>query len=179
MRLFLFPLLLLGLPLAEIAGFVMVGRWLGLWPTLGLVILSGLLGATLLRVQGLGVLRQIQMEGREGRVPGEAIIHGAMIVFASILLVLPGFFTDILGLLLFIPPVRTLLWGLIGQRVVVKTRYSASTRGNPFRDPRQNSEGNPRQGAPTLDLDSDDYQRKPNPSSPWSDGPDRKPNEEP
>jgi UPF0716 protein FxsA len=178
MRLFLFPLLLLGLPLAEIAGFVMVGRWLGLWPTLGLVILSGLLGATLLRVQGLGVLRQIQMEGREGRVPGEAIIHGAMIVFACILLVLPGFLTDILGLLLFIPAVRTLLWGLIGQRVVVKSSYSASARGNPFQNPRQNPEPGKGPVARTLDLDSDDYQRKPNPSSPWSDGPDRKPDDE-
>jgi UPF0716 protein FxsA len=170
----LFPLLLLGLPLAEIAGFVMVGRWLGVWPTLGLVILSGLVGATLLRVQGLGVLRQIQAEGRDGRVPGETIIHGAMIVFAAILLVLPGFLTDILGLLLFIPAVRTLLWGLVGQKVVVRSSYSASTRRNPFGDPQNNPTPRDR----TLDLGSDDYQRKSNPSSPWSDGQDRKPDDQ-
>ncbi|MBP2551335.1 UPF0716 protein FxsA [Neorhizobium galegae] len=174
MRLFLFPLLLLGLPLAEIAGFVMVGRWLGVWPTLGLVILSGLVGATLLRVQGLGVLRQIQTEGREGRVPAEAIIHGALIVFAAILLILPGFLTDIFGLLLFIPPVRTLLWGLIGQKVVVRTGYSASAGpADPFGDRPRNRPSSDR----TLDLGSEDYHRKSNPSSHWSNGLDRKPDD--
>ncbi|MBT9372802.1 FxsA family protein [Rhizobium sp. CSW-27] len=159
----LLPLLFLGLPLAEIAGFVVVGQWLGLWPTLALVILSGIAGTMLLRIQGLDVLRQINAEGRAGRVPGEAIVHGALIVFGSILLVLPGFLTDIAGILLFIPAFRRLIWRLIGERVVVRTSYS----------PRGNRNGRPdgRTTGRTLDLDTDDYRRQPNPDSPWSDRP--------
>ncbi|TRL30859.1 FxsA family protein [Rhizobium straminoryzae] len=159
----LFPLLLLGLPLAEIAGFVVVGQWLGLWPTLALVILSGLAGTVLLRIQGLDVLRQINAEGRAGRVPGEAIVHGALIVFGSILLVLPGFLTDIAGILLFIPGFRRLIWRMLGERLVVRSSYSA----RPTWDP------GTRRGTdqPTLDLDANDYQRGPNPDSPWKNGP--------
>ncbi|WP_137130629.1 FxsA family protein [Rhizobium sp. FY34] len=163
MRRFLFPLLFLGLPLAEIAGFVIVGNWLGLWPTLALVILSGVAGALLLRVQGLNVLRQINQDGREGRIPGEALVNGAMIVFAAVLLVIPGFLTDILGILLFIPAFRRLLWQMIGQRVVVRSSYSqASGPSNRGPHPKQTQ---------TLDLDTDDYTRTSNPSSPWSDRP--------
>jgi UPF0716 protein FxsA len=161
MRRFLFPLLFLGLPLAEIAGFVIVGNWLGLWPTLALVILSGVAGTVLLRVQGLSVLRQINLDGREGRVPGEAIVSGAMIVFAAVLLVIPGFLSDILGLLLFVPAFRRMLWRLIGQRVVVRSTYARGTAGR-----------GPQPSTPqTLDLDADDYTRTSDPSSPWSDKP--------
>src|SRR4051812_33672666 len=100
MRPFLIPLLLLGWPLAEITGFVLVGRAIGVWSTLGLVIGSAVLGGILLRSQGTQLLRQISQEGREGRMPGRALVNGAMIVVAGILLLLPGFITDILGLLL-------------------------------------------------------------------------------
>ena len=162
MRRFLFPLLFLGLPLAEIAGFVIVGEWLGLWPTLMLVILSGVAGTVLLRVQGLSVLRQINQDGREGRVPGEAIVSGAMIVFAAILLVVPGFLSDILGILLFIPAFRRMIWRLLGQRVVVRGSYAGT--GNYGGKPSPSS-------PPTLDLDTEDYTRTSNPSSPWSDQP--------
>lgn len=173
MRLLLVPLVLFGLPLAEIAGFVIVGRWLGLWSTLALVILSSVIGILLLRSQGLSVLRQINTEGQQGRVPGEAIVSGAMIVVASILLILPGFLTDIIGLLLFIPGVRRLIWQQIGQRVIVRT--SRTTAGYPGSSPNPNpstSANQPTAAAPqTIDLDSTDYQRKTGPSSPWSDRP--------
>ncbi|MCY1665365.1 FxsA family protein [Rhizobium sp. SL86] len=159
MRLFLFPLLVFGLPLLEIAGFVIVGNWLGLWPTLGLVVLSGFAGVVLLRMQGLSLLREINEEGRQGRVPGKAIVSGAMIVVAAILLIIPGFVSDIVGILLFLPPVRQLLWDLIGRNVVVRTHYS----GGGY--PGGKSSGNNR----TIDLDEGDFERKPDASSPWSD----------
>ncbi|MGE6742463.1 FxsA family protein [Allorhizobium pseudoryzae] len=159
MRLFLFPLLFFGLPLLEIAGFVIVGNWLGLWPTLGLVMLSGFAGIVLLRLQGLSLLREINEEGRQGRVPGKAIVSGAMIVVAAILLIIPGFVSDIVGILLFLPPVRQLLWDLIGRNVVVRTQYA----GGGY--PGARGGGDPR----TIDLDEGDFERKPDPSSPWSD----------
>lgn len=163
MRLFIAPLILLGLPLAEIAGFVIVGRVIGLWATLALVILTGIAGVLLLRAQGLHILRQISSEGREGRLPGKTVVDGAMIVVAGILLLLPGFVTDILGLLLFIPFVRHLIWNAIGQRVVVVRSPTGGRAGGYTSRP----SGNGSQG-PVVDLDEDDFTRDPNPSSPWS-----------
>ncbi|MDO1584724.1 FxsA family protein [Rhizobium oryzicola] len=155
MRLFLFPLILFGLPLAEIAGFVIVGRAVGVWGTLGLVLLSVLVGSLLLRSQGVAVLRQINDEGRQGRVPAKAIVDGAMMVLGSILLIIPGFLTDILGLLLFVPPVRDAIWRMIGERAVVRTSSYRSS-----------SDGETR--STTIDLNADDYRREQKGPSPWS-----------
>lgn len=155
------PLLLM--PLAEIAGFVVVGRALGVWTTLALVILTGIAGVILLRAQGLQVLRQLSVEGREGRVPAEAIIHGAMIVVAALLLLIPGFISDIIGLALFMPAMRRMLWSAIGRRFVV----SSTTYSHSFR---QEAGFNPT--APkgrVVDLDEEDFKREPDPSSPWKD----------
>ena len=169
MRLFLLPLLLLGWPLAEIAGFVLVGRAVGLWGTLGLVIGTGLLGAILMRSQGMHLLRQISKEGREGRMPGRALVDGAMIVVAGVLLLLPGFLTDLIGILLFIPGVRGMIWSAIGKRVVVVT-----PGGRGFG--KKNWETSPKNEAlgPVFDLDQQEFQRNQNkPSSPWA-APDNK-----
>lgn len=164
MRTSLLPILLLGLPLAEIAGFVIVGKWLGVFGTLGLIVLSSLIGIVLLRSQGLAVLRQVNQEGRSGRVPSEAIGNGAMIVIAAILLIIPGFLTDIVGILLFIPAVRRFIWRGLGQRVVVRTSYS---RSESYQGP-----GQPQRPAEkVIELDADEFERGPNPSSPWSSGP--------
>lgn len=172
MPLAVFPIILFGIPLAEIAGFVMVGKAIGLWPTLGLVILTSLVGAILLRIEGTSVLREASRESREGRLPGKSLVSGAMVVMAGILLILPGFFTDIIGLLLFIPPVRHLLWSVIGRRVVV-VRSSQTRPRRPENGP--NNGGGQRPGEPgVLDLDEKDYSRGPNPSSPWSDGDNRR-----
>lgn len=164
MRTAFFPLFLLALPLAEIAGFVIVGKWVGVLGTLGLIILSGLVGAALLRVQGLGVLRQVQKDSQLGRVPGETIGHGAMMVVGAILLIVPGFLSDIIGLLLFIPVFRRWIWKRMAQRIVVRTSYSESY-GSAGSQPSQATREQ------VIDLEGDEYERKPNPSSPWSDGP--------
>lgn len=167
MRFFFVPLILIGWPLAEIAGFVLVGRAVGLWATLGLVIGTAILGAVLLRSQGMHILRQISDEGREGRMPARAVIDAAMIVVAGILLLLPGFITDIIGLALFIPFVRSFLWSLIGRRiVVVRSPGSTSYRyegGSP------SPEG--RKPGPVVDLDEEDFHRNPESSSPNSSSP--------
>lgn len=168
MRLLLAPLILLGLPLAEIAGFVIVGKAIGLWATLGLIILSSIVGGFLLRRQGMQLLRQLSSEGREGRAPGRALIDGAMIVVAGILLLLPGFITDIIGLALFLPPVRTLLWSLIGRRVVVMRSPGQGSHRYESPRPSPNAGNNIGGKAPVVDLDEEDFHRNPDPSSPWS-----------
>lgn len=152
------PFLILLWPLLEIAGFVVVGREIGVFPTIGLIILTAVAGSILLRVQGFGVMRRIQAEMDAGRDPGRELANGAMILVAGILLLLPGFVTDILGILLFLPPVRDMAWRLLKGRVGVWTVSSG-----PFA-------GRSRQSSNTIDLDPEDYSSDPgnsNPDSPW------------
>jgi len=96
-------------PLAEIALFVEVGGILGLWPTLGIVILTAFLGTGLLRSQGLAAFSRAQVSMAEGRLPMEEVVHGFCLVIAGALLLTPGFLTDAVGFLLFLPPVRLAL----------------------------------------------------------------------
>ena len=126
-------LFILALPLIEIAGFVVVGSEIGVLATIALVILSGVAGSILLRIQGFGVLTRIRAELEAGRDPGRELAHGAMILLAGILLLIPGFVTDIVGLLLFVPPVRDLVWRFLKRRVVVSGSFSAGFGG--FRRP--------------------------------------------
>ena len=84
MRISLLPLFLLLLPLLEIAGFVIVGREVGALATVGLVILSSVVGSLLLRHQGFGVMARVRAEMDAGRDPSRQLAHGAMIVLAAI-----------------------------------------------------------------------------------------------
>ena len=78
MRPFIALSVLLAWPLAEIAGFVVVGRALGLWWTLGLVIMTGLLGAFLMRQQGLHLLKKLSEQSQQGQIPASSVIDGAI-----------------------------------------------------------------------------------------------------
>ena len=118
------PLLLIAWPLAEVAAFVMVGREIGVLSTIGLVILTALAGSILLRIQGFGVLQRVRSEMDAGRDPGRELANGAMILFAGVLLLLPGFLTDIVGILLFIPPVREAVWRLVKGRIRIFTNVA-------------------------------------------------------
>jgi UPF0716 protein FxsA len=149
----LLPLIFVLLPALEIAAFVAVGRVIGVLATLGLVFLTSLAGITLLRIQGLGVLERLRKAMQAGESPAKPLVHGAMIVVAGMLLVIPGFITDAIGFLLFIPAVRDLAWSLAGGHVV--------RSGTTHRRPAERRDGK------TIDLDADDYSSNPNPSSPW------------
>jgi len=99
-------LLLVAVPIIEIALFIEVGGWLGLWPTIGIVILTAAIGTLLLRSQGLAALGELQRRLAAREDPSVTLAHGAMILVAGILLLTPGFFTDTVGFLLLTPPVR-------------------------------------------------------------------------
>ena len=98
--------LFLAIPLIEIALFVTVGGWLPLWPTLAIVLGTGFLGVFILRQQGLRAMSDMQSAMRGIQSPVSPMAHGALIMMAGFLLILPGFLTDTLGLLLLIPPLR-------------------------------------------------------------------------
>lgn len=149
-------LFILLLPLLEIAGFVVVGSRIGALATVGLVIASAVLGSVLLRVQGMSALRRAQAQVQAGAAPDREILHGAMIVLAALLLIIPGFITDVVGLLLFLPPVRAIAWNAIRSRLVVVRSASGMRPGRPS------------QGPKVIDLDEQDYREVDgNATSPW------------
>jgi UPF0716 protein FxsA len=160
LRLSFLPLFLLALPLLEIAGFVIVGREVGALATVALVLASSVAGVLLLRHQGFGVMARVRAEMNAGHDPSRQLAHGAMIVVAAILLIIPGFISDIIGLLLFLPPLRDLAWRALKGRIVVATNFTTGGFRSRSRDK-------------VIDLDGDDYSREddfkrgPDHNSPW------------
>lgn len=103
---FLLPLLIIGIPIAEIAMFIQVGDLIGLWPTLATIVLTAVIGATILRHQGLATIAKAQSSLDHGQLPIDSVIHGLFLLVAGALLLTPGFLTDAVGFIFLIPPVR-------------------------------------------------------------------------
>ena len=118
----------IGVPLVEIAVFVQVGGWIGLGPTLALVVLTAVLGAWQLRAQGLATLLRARDQIDRGALPARELFDGACLLVAGALLLTPGFVTDAAGFLLFLPPVRDLLRQLLARyvRAAMETRTFAA-----------------------------------------------------
>ncbi|CUH86557.1 Suppressor of F exclusion of phage T7 [Phaeobacter sp. CECT 5382] len=106
-------------PLIEIGLFIQVGGAIGLWPTLAIVVLTAILGTSLVRSQGRMALGQMRNSFQSLSDPAEPLAHGAMILFAGALLLTPGFFTDAVGFALLMPPVRMAVYRYISKRVTV------------------------------------------------------------
>ncbi|MBI5544762.1 MAG: FxsA family protein, partial [Deltaproteobacteria bacterium] len=105
-------LLILGfaiLPVVEACLLVGIGRRVGLWPAVSLVVLSGMAGALLAKREGLRVLQDYQRTLAAGRIPEEGMLGAALVVMGGVLLVVPGILTDLAGLLLLVPPTRRLI----------------------------------------------------------------------
>jgi UPF0716 protein FxsA len=117
-------LIFIGLPILEIALFVEIGGAIGLLPTLAIILMTAIAGMAIVRWQGLRALDRLRASMETGADPGSdpggPIAHGALILVAGVLLVLPGFFTDCLGLLLLVPPVRALLIRRGASRATVR-----------------------------------------------------------
>lgn len=96
-------------PLVELALLIQMGRWVGVWPTVALVAITGVAGVALVRREGIRTLARIQAETQEGRLPGRALMDGAALLVAGALLTTPGVVTDVLALGLLIPGSRSLL----------------------------------------------------------------------
>jgi len=111
--------LFVAVPIIEIGLFIQVGGWLGLWPTLAIVVLTAFLGTILVRSQGLAAMGNIKTNLNEFRDPTEALAHGAMILASGLLLLTPGFFTDAFGFALLVPPIRLAIFNAIKARIKV------------------------------------------------------------
>lgn len=150
-------LIFLVIPALEISVFIAVGGAIGIVPTLLITIATAVIGTALMRSQGFTLIQKIQKETDAGRVPGEDLGHGAMILMAGLLLLIPGFVTDAIGLLLFVPPIRHALWQFFVKRMNVTIVQPGARPG--------------RHGAQdgVVDLDENEWSQKPhNPDTPWN-----------
>ena len=121
--------LFIAIPLIEIGVFIEVGGWLGLWPTLAVIVATAMLGTVLLRWQGLSILARAQAALERGELPVAEVFDGACLLLAGALLLTPGFVTDGLGGLLFLPWFRALLRHLLAHRIGAHVHRSARQRG--------------------------------------------------
>ena len=114
---------LIGIPIVEIAVFIEVGGRIGVWPTVGLIVLTAAIGLGLLRHQGLGVLGRANAAQERGELPIDEVFDGLCLLVAGALLLTPGFVTDTLGLLLFAPPLRAALRRALGRHLARSGRF--------------------------------------------------------
>lgn len=136
----------LGLVLAEVAGFVLVGQAAGLPATLLLVVLSSLLGALVLRHGGLAAVRRAQAALARGGDPRPALREGGFRVAAAALLIVPGFLSSLAGLLLLLPPVQ-------GGVLRLVRRQGTGPEPADFASPRQAGPMRPSGGEPIPDAE--------------------------
>lgn len=114
------------IPLIEIGLFIQVGEQIGLWPTIVVVVVTAIIGTTLLRIQGLSALNRLQNSLNAGEAPLATVFDGFCLLAAGFLLLTPGFFTDGIGFLLFIPPFRSTLRNFLGRRIhFQQTQYGS------------------------------------------------------
>ena len=145
-------LLFLAVPLIEIGCFIVIGQAIGLWPTLAGVVVMGVVGSLVLRVQGLSLINEIRQSVGQGQLPARALADAMMVFLAGTLLLLPGYFSDVIGLLLLIPLVRGAIYGFLRSRVQVVPTTSAGFGYAQPSEPlgRELPDG-------TVDLDSDEW----------------------
>ena len=125
----MFPVLLflfIVVPIVEIALFVQVGGFLGLWPTIALVLVTAIVGASLVRSQGIATLMSVQRRLQQGELPAQQIIEGVMLAVSGVLLLTPGFMTDALGMVVLLPAPRAMLARQLMSRVKVHGMASGS-----------------------------------------------------
>lgn len=134
--LLLILLLLVALPIAELAVLVQVAGSLGVFETIGLLILVSIVGVWLAKREGLGVIARMRDAQARGEAPSRELADGALILLAAGLLVLPGFISDVVGILLLLPPVRALVRTVLLRRlrnssnvVMVSGRGRGTVRG--------------------------------------------------
>jgi UPF0716 protein FxsA len=105
------------IPVSEIYILITIGGQIGILPSIALVILTGIVGASLARSQGLQTLGRIQDSFQQGLVPGEELLNALLIAIAGVVLLTPGFLTDAAGLFLLIPATRTLCREWLKRRI--------------------------------------------------------------
>jgi len=105
-------------PIVELYVFVQVADAIGFLPTLAWIVVISIVGAWMVKREGLQALRRANARVARGQVPTDELVNGVLILVGGALLLTPGFFTDVLGLVLVLPPTRALLRGSVKRRFV-------------------------------------------------------------
>jgi UPF0716 protein FxsA len=150
-------------PFLELYLLIQVGQLVGVVPTLGLVLAAGLIGSWLAKKEGLRVLRKWQTAHAEGRVPEEGLVSAVLVLVGGVLLLLPGFLTDAVGLFLLLPPVRRWISGRLRRglerRIQNGTLRVTTYGGTSF--PREDASTSPRKSLAQLEAELTDKGPKP------------------
>ena len=109
-------LLIIGIPLIEIYLFIKIGSEIGAFNTISLILITAVLGIYYARYEGLNTLKSGMSRMINNKLPLYEILSGATLAFASLLLIFPGFATDIMGVLLIFPPTRKLLFNFLSKK---------------------------------------------------------------
>lgn len=153
----------LGVPLVEIALFILIGGQIGVLATVAAVVLTAVAGAVLVRHQGLATLQKAQRELDHERIPAGALGEGLAILLAGALLLTPGFFTDAIGFALLCPPLRRLLVRAAGAWIGPRLTVIVSGRRA---DGRDRGRDGPIIEGEAVEVE-EDPPGKPDPHSPW------------
>jgi UPF0716 protein FxsA len=119
-------LLFIAVPIAELAVIIQVGQEIGVWWTIALLVADSVLGSLLMRSQGRAAWRRLNAALQAGRMPAREVLDGALIIFGGALLLTPGFLTDVLGLLLLLPPTRAAIRAVAARRLAHRIVVSAA-----------------------------------------------------
>jgi UPF0716 protein FxsA len=164
------------IPIVELAILIPLGDAIGIWPTVALVVTTGVLGAVLAKHQGMAAWRRLQHDLGEGRMPGDSLLDGLAVLIAGAFLVTPGVLTDVAGMFLLIPPLRRPLKLYLKKRFkhsitsgsVSHISMDGSSPGSPF------GPGGPTSGPDHLDTSDNARPANANTpqdkSSPFEDG---------
>ena len=167
-------LALIATPLVEIAVFIEVGERIGLWSTLGLVVLTAVIGTALLRQQGLATLASARATVERGGMPVQEVLDGVCLLIAGAFLLTPGFITDGFGAALLLPPLRRVIQRWAMKRLMARGTIDVTMRGA---YPRRDGEDGVIDGE-FVEIDDDDDDdggaRDKLPPSRWGRGDDRR-----
>ena len=124
----MFFLLFIGIPIVEVILFITIGKYIGLWNTIFIIIITGVIGAVLVKSQGISILNRALEEIKLNKVPILSIFEGIAIFIAGAFLLTPGFLTDTIGCILLIPKTRNLIVSYVTSYLKKRTIYKEKTR---------------------------------------------------
>ena len=118
-------------PILELMVIIQVGQSVGAWNTVILLVVDSLVGAWLVKHQGIGLLKKSQDRLRKGELPSDEIFSGVTVLFAGALMLTPGFLTDLVGLLFLVPPIRALVLMIVRRKFRSRIGTSFTTSNLP------------------------------------------------
>ena len=127
-------LLLISIPLIEIYLFIKIGSYIGAFNTVSLILITAIVGIIYARYEGFNTLRSGMSQLIKNQIPIYEIISGAALTFAALLLILPGFATDLIGLILIFPPTRKLVLKIFSKKYTSKNQKEDDFIEGEFKD---------------------------------------------